>query len=101
MIKAQIQFGNFALKRSLLQHLPELLPTVEIALLAICLGERKLMNILVEFKLGLFSHISVPILPTMSLWKSKAPAALKIMEFCNLAIWMQEIEDLFQKQRLK
>lgn len=67
MIQILVLFVCFALKKSLLQHLPELLLIMEIdLLLAICLDEGKLRVTLVDLKSGCFPHSSILMLPIMS-----------------------------------
>lgn len=80
---------------SLLQDLPELLPTLENVISVFCRGERELMDMLGKLSDRLL-HISLSRLPSMSFWKSSAIASLTIMEFCNLDTWMQETQVSFK-----
>lgn len=94
MIRTKVLCDSFALQRSLLQHLPELLPVMEIdVLLAICLGESKPRVILVELESGCFPHRNILILPIRSPWKFSELAALKAVEFCNLATCKYQSKD--------
>lgn len=62
-------------------------------LLAICLGESKPRVILVELESGCFPHRNILILPIRSPWKFSELAALKAVEFCNLATWKYQSKD--------
>lgn len=77
----------------MLWHSPESLPTVNLAVLAICPSERKLVPMLVELELLPLEHSSMLMLPVMSLWRSSSRAALKSTEFCSLATWVQGTKD--------
>lgn len=76
----------------MLGHLPESLPTVNLAVLAMCPSERKL-EYLVELESPPLEHRSMLILLVMFLWKSSSRTALKSTEFCSLATWMQGTKD--------
>lgn len=62
-------------------------------MLAICLGESKPRVILVELESGCFPHRNILILPVRSPWKFSELAALKAVEFCNLATWKYQSKD--------